>query len=66
MFTRSSSAVIESDDSVYLKRLREAAAAARLVLVFGFAERAGETIYNCAGSIGADGPAASWRRWAIT
>lgn len=41
--------------SKHIKALRKAARAARMVLVFGFAERAGTRIYNSIGVIDADG-----------
>ncbi|MCX5759431.1 MAG: carbon-nitrogen hydrolase family protein, partial [Candidatus Hydrogenedentes bacterium] len=42
-------------ESGYLKSLQEAAARANIVLVFGFAEKAGDQIFNSAGVINADG-----------
>lgn len=42
-------------ESDFLRRLREAAAAARMVLVFGFGERDGDVVHNSAGVIDADG-----------
>ena len=45
-------AVGESDS---LKRLQEAAAKCGMVLAFGFAEKAGEQVFNSAGVIDADG-----------
>lgn len=41
--------------SEYLAALQAAAAAARMVLVFGFGEREGDRVYNAAGVIDADG-----------
>ncbi len=49
-------------DSVYLKRLQEKAAEARMVLVFGFAEQAGDKTYNSAGVIDSDGQWLGTRR----
>jgi N-carbamoylputrescine amidase len=42
-------------ESAYLAALQEAAAAAEMVLVFGFGERQGEDLYNAAGVVDADG-----------
>lgn len=41
--------------SAHIRALRKAARAARMVLAFGFAERAGRRIYNSIGIIDADG-----------